>query len=85
MKSVYFLLISLFLTTSLSAQRIIYVNNAFPVIEGDGSSWSNPRTDLRLAIALANPGDQIWVAKGIYTPVLPSSTARISSKMLHLK
>lgn len=35
---------------------------------GDGSSWGDAFTDLRGALAIAEPGEEIWVASGIYTP-----------------
>jgi uncharacterized repeat protein (TIGR01451 family) len=36
----------------------------------DGYSWATAFTDLQQALAIANPGNQIWVAKGTYTPTL---------------
>lgn len=35
---------------------------------GSGSSWANAYPLLRDALASAAPGDQIWVAEGIYKP-----------------
>ncbi len=35
---------------------------------GNGDSWSTAFGDLNQALALAEEGDQIWVAKGIYHP-----------------
>src|SRR5262245_5177688 len=35
---------------------------------GNGSSWSSAFRDLQSALALAAPGDQIWVADGRYRP-----------------
>jgi len=34
----------------------------------DGSSWGNAYSDLSLALADANPGDEFWVAQGTYRP-----------------
>ncbi len=34
----------------------------------NGENWDNAFTSLQSALDLAAPGDQIWVAKGIYTP-----------------
>ena len=35
---------------------------------GDGSSWTDAFTGLQAAIDAASPGDQIWVAEGVYRP-----------------
>ncbi len=34
----------------------------------DGSSWADAFTNLQSALAIADEGDQIWVAEGIYKP-----------------
>ncbi|NQY30971.1 MAG: hypothetical protein HRT69_16075 [Flavobacteriaceae bacterium] len=39
----------------------------------DGTTWVNAYNDLKDAIAIANSGDSIWIADGIYTP---STSAR---------
>lgn len=36
--------------------------------EGDGTSWEDAFTDLHVALSIAEPGEEIWVASGIYTP-----------------
>ncbi|MBL7810403.1 MAG: SprB repeat-containing protein [Saprospiraceae bacterium] len=51
----------------LSAQTIYYVNqNAGGA--GTGSSWNNAFIRLQQALAVAQNGDQVWVAKGTYKP-----------------
>jgi hypothetical protein len=51
----------------VSAQNIIYVNLESWGIN-DGSSWENAYSDLTEAIEASQPGDQIWVAMGVYYP-----------------
>ncbi|MBV6626409.1 MAG: hypothetical protein KI793_26320, partial [Rivularia sp. (in: Bacteria)] len=36
----------------------------------NGNSWNDAFTDLQSALAAANSGDEIWVAKGIYKPTI---------------
>jgi hypothetical protein len=49
----------------------------------DGTSWSNayPAAMLQTAIAASNPGDEVWVAGGIYIPTIGTDrTAAFSMK-----
>ncbi|SDJ01445.1 polymorphic outer membrane protein repeat-containing protein [Pedobacter sp. ok626] len=53
----------------------IYVSEGATAGRKDGSSWSNAFTDLQLALGQSTAGDQIWVAKGNYSPgLLATST-----------
>ncbi|MFI4870786.1 MAG: right-handed parallel beta-helix repeat-containing protein, partial [Phycisphaerales bacterium JB061] len=42
---------------------------------GDGSSWARAFDSLTDALAVANSGDQIWVAGGRYIPDTPAGSA----------
>ncbi|MCC7389210.1 MAG: hypothetical protein IT431_10625 [Phycisphaerales bacterium] len=47
--------------------RVIYVDQSV-ALPGDGSTWAAAFADLQDAIAVAAPGDEIWVVQGVYTP-----------------
>ena len=47
------------------AQTIVYVA---PGATGAGSSWADARGDLAAAMRAAEPGTEIWVRQGTYTP-----------------
>lgn len=53
---------------SLSANTIWYVRQNATTGLQNGQDWANAFTDLQLAIAAAQSGDQIWVAGGYYLP-----------------
>lgn len=54
--------------TSLSAQSFrIYVDQG-AIGNNTGENWSNAFTDLQEALEVAQYGDTIWVAQGIYRP-----------------
>ena len=46
---------------------VIYVD-ADAAGVGSGSSWADAATDLALALGNADPGDELWIAEGTYTP-----------------
>lgn len=52
---------------SAEAQSIIYVNQS-ATGNNNGGSWMDAFIDLQSALAIAQAGDQVWVAKGIYLP-----------------
>ncbi|MCC7290643.1 MAG: right-handed parallel beta-helix repeat-containing protein [Phycisphaerales bacterium] len=57
-------------STMLAAQllgEIIYVNVDANGAD-TGTDWTNAHCDLQTAIARSNPGDELWVAAGAYTP-----------------
>ncbi len=51
---------------SLAAVRYV---NASATGSGQGTSWTNAYTSLTQALAEAQPGDQLWVALGVYGPL----------------
>lgn len=56
---------------AVAAGHVIYVNNAAPSAGADGQSWAHAFNSIQAALteAASTPGaDQIWVAKGTYTP-----------------
>lgn len=68
--------------------NIVYVNQAATGAD-DGSSWSNAYTNLHDALENATAGQQIWVAKGTYTPIdgiaqadLPANSQTVSFQMV---
>jgi len=58
----------------------IYVNRAVPA-SGDGASWGSAFADLNSALAIAEAGDEIWVARGVYRPA-PAGGSRNASFVL---
>ncbi len=71
MKKFFYLIVSLctfFFINAAQAQNRRYVK-AVATGTGDGSSWANASGDLQAMIDLSiNGNDEIWIAKGIYTP-----------------
>ena len=53
-----------------AGNTVLFVNSAAAAGLNNGSSWQNGFTDLKVAITNAVAGDQIWVAKGTYSPGL---------------
>ncbi len=70
MKSKKLLLLFAVFTLSVftHAQTIRHVKEGMGFGTKDGSSWANASGDLQLMINQSSAGDQIWVAKGTYSP-----------------
>jgi hypothetical protein len=61
------LFLFLFFSAALTAQTRYYVNPA-AFGQNNGLTWYDAFTDLHSAFALAQAGDEIWVAEGVYLP-----------------
>jgi hypothetical protein len=59
-----------------SREGIIYVAQHYSG-SGDGSNWENSSANLIEVIAVSKPGNEIWIAKGIYKPndLTPENTS----------
>ena len=79
MKNILTILFFLFIINQVSAQTTWFVQQTATGTNA-GTSWSNAFTDLQTALATANNGDAIWVAKGTYTPT-SSNDKTISFRM----
>ena len=62
----------------VTAQRILYVD-AGASGANDGSAWADAFTDVQDALAAAARGDEIWVAEGVYKPVVPADSANVTN------
>lgn len=64
------LLLSILLSGGCLAASAQHTRYVAPTATGlhDGSSWANASADLQFAINQSQPGDQIWVAAGVYHP-----------------
>lgn len=56
----------------------IYVHNDAPGAD-NGSSWTDAFTDFQDALDAAGPGDEIWVAEGLYQPSVTTDPAVVRS------
>ncbi len=64
-----FISFSLFLIQSVQAQgRRLYVD-AYAEGGATGKSWQDALPDLEKALALALPGDSVWISLGVYKPI----------------
>ena len=65
MKKHLLCLLAFALLPLLSHSTIIYVKTGGT---GTGTSWSNAFGNLQDALTASNPGDQVWIAQGVYMP-----------------
>jgi hypothetical protein len=60
-------------------QSVLYVQ-ADAAGVGDGTSWADAYTDLQVALAVAEPGNDIWVAAHSSSEVGSASMAVLSAQ-----
>ena len=58
--------------TSPAEADVLYVK-ADGTGTGDGTTWADAYSDLQVALAVAESGNDIWVAAGTYTPGGPGA------------
>ncbi|MGC9395350.1 MAG: choice-of-anchor Q domain-containing protein [Anaerolineae bacterium] len=56
------------MTEVRASAGVWYVDANAPAPTPDGLSWTTAFTELQAALAVAVPGDEIWVAEGVYKP-----------------
>lgn len=67
-------LIAAALASNMAHGSILYVNMGASA-GGDGHTWSASLIRLQDALAIAQAGDEVWVAQGVYHPGAPGDTA----------
>lgn len=67
-KIISFICVSVFASVSLFARDIVYKVSTFGNDANDGLTWSTAKRTYPAALALANTGDEIWIAAGTYYP-----------------
>ncbi len=78
-RAVFFVLVWCYAGASdVLAQRVLYVD-VDALGANDGSTWTNAFDDLQSALAVAGPGDEIWVAEGVYKPVIPADSNNVTN------
>lgn len=64
---------ALMISAGLARAGTIFVDASKPPNSGNGASWGTAfggRTGLQAALAIAQSGDEVWVADGVYAPGL---------------
>ena len=81
MKKTYFLLLLSVMLSSTVLAQIHYVTEDGSGLK-NGTSWADAydKTQLQQAIDNAAEDEQVWVAKGIYTPTVNQADASIDPR-----
>ena len=80
-KKIAFTMLAVCLAFVSPADARVYRVNGSAAAGGDGGSWSAPLDEAGFAAALsgAASGDEFWIAKGVYRPVVPASVDGVTS------
>ncbi len=62
--------------TSSSAQSTIFVDHLAQSNLANGLSWQSAYSNLQDALAAVQPGDEIWMSEGIYTPDIGTGVSK---------
>jgi hypothetical protein len=67
MKKIFFLLVSVLLSLSFTANAAVYYVDASAADDsGAGTSWTTAKKTIAAAVTIAAAGDEIWIAGGTY-------------------
>lgn len=72
-------MVILLMIPSLGFNQTVYYVNATATGANNGTSWANAFTSLDQALAIAFVGEEIWLAKGVYTPASKTSSFQLVS------
>lgn len=80
-KKVAFTMLAICFAFVSPANARVYRVNGSAVASGDGGSWSAPLDEVGFADALSGAvsGDEFWIAKGVYRPVVPASADAVTT------
>lgn len=73
-------------TTTAASQTVLHVDAQLTTGANDGSSWADAfqgALGLQGALAAAQPGDQVWVADGVYHPAPPGGARDAHFRLLN--
>ena len=76
------LLSAFFLSTQQTVAKVYYVKSG---ATGDGSSWAQASGSIDQMLEVAQSGDEIWIAIGVYKPVRLIKSSKKNSRAFMLK